>query len=93
MAVRLDKDPKLGKVLAELAQLSDEASRDEFFAHNRWLLSTQSVEGLAEAVREYVRVDVKKALAFAEAAVAIASRVGDKDARARALARCDRSVV
>lgn len=85
MAVRLDKDPKLGKVLAELARLSDEASRDEFFARNRWLLSTQSVEGLAEAVREYVRVDVKKALAFAEAAVAIASRVGDKDARARAL--------
>ena len=65
--------------------LTDEKGRKESLSQLPQLLQPNIVEELAEAVRAAVRVDVPKALALAEAALAIADELQDNEALARGL--------
>ncbi len=69
----------------ELGRLQDGASRTAFLNRFPQLLNLQIVEELAEAVRTAVRVDLKKALALAEAALAIGVNLANGEALARGL--------
>src|SRR5262245_13223146 len=73
------------RIVERLADLPDDASRTEFLIRHPRLLSPSFVEQLVETVRVLVKVDLKKASALADAAVAIADKVGDKESRAFAL--------
>jgi CHAT domain-containing protein len=76
---------QIEELCSELARLPDEASRRAFLDRSPELHQSQIVEQLAEAVRHQVRVDVSQALRLAEAALAIATELPDKEALARAL--------
>src|SRR3954470_19017039 len=69
----------------QLGLLQDETSRKAFLSQSPQLLQLQTVEQLAETVRATVRVDVPKALALAEAALAIAGELKNEEAFARGL--------
>jgi tetratricopeptide (TPR) repeat protein len=69
----------------QLGLLQDETSRKAFLSQYPQLLQLHIVEQLAEAVRIAVRVDVPKALALAEAALAIAGELKNEEAIARGL--------
>jgi CHAT domain-containing protein len=74
-------DTFLNRVFDRLATLSTDAGRVKFVSRLR-LLSTLTVEHLDEAVHKLVRTDLKKAQGLAQAAIAIADRLGDKEAKA-----------
>ncbi len=69
----------------ELGRLPDETSRTAFLGRFPQLVHSQIVEQLADAVRTAVRVDLQRALALAEASLAIAEKLSDKEALARGL--------
>ncbi|HEX8881043.1 MAG TPA: CHAT domain-containing protein [Candidatus Acidoferrum sp.] len=71
--------------IAQLALLSTEADRRNFFTRNRGLVRKEFVEQLAELVVERVRVSTREALHLAEAAILIAQRLKRKDALALSL--------
>lgn len=73
------------EVLDRLAALPDDASRIKFLSYHPRLLSPAFVARLDEAVRVLVRIDLKKAGSLADAAVAIANKLGDKESQAFAL--------
>src|SRR5260370_18042219 len=79
------KDRSYDEVLDRLAALPDDASRIKFLARRPRLLSPSFVIRLDEAVSVLVRVDLKKADAVADAAVPIATELGDNEYRAFAL--------
>jgi CHAT domain-containing protein len=70
---------------AELATLADDRSRRAFVARHADLLSAETVERLSEVVQSKVRVDVKQAMALAEAAELIARKLRSPEALARGL--------
>jgi len=72
------------RVFDRLAQLSTAPLRVRFVSRLH-LLSPATVEHLDEAVRNLVRTDLKKAGELAEAALAIADALGDKESQAFAL--------
>jgi CHAT domain-containing protein len=72
------------RVFDRLAQLPTAPLRVRFVSRLR-LLSPATVEHLDEAVRNLVRTDLKKAGELAEAALAIADALGDKESQAFAL--------
>jgi CHAT domain-containing protein len=72
------------RVFDRLATLATGASRVKFVSRLH-LLSTATVESLDEAVRQLLRTDLKKAQELADAAIAIADTLGDKEAQAFAL--------
>src|SRR4051794_26960006 len=65
--------------------VQDEKSRKDLLLQSPQLLQPHIVEQLAEAVRTAVRVDVPKALALAETALAIAGELRMDEALARGL--------
>lgn len=65
-------DEKTQEIYSELGQLPDEASRKSALEQSPQLVSREVVTQLAEAVRTAVRIDVRKALSLAEAALAVA---------------------
>jgi CHAT domain-containing protein len=73
------------QALEELAGLADDAGRRKFLARHRALLRPEVVSDLADNVREQVRVDVPRALRLAEAAIAIAQKLKNKESKATAL--------
>ncbi|HLW86557.1 MAG TPA: CHAT domain-containing tetratricopeptide repeat protein [Candidatus Sulfotelmatobacter sp.] len=73
------------QLLEELAGLADDARRQKFLAKHRALLRPEIVSDLADKVREQVRVDVPRALRLADAAVAIAQKLKNKESKATAL--------
>ncbi len=73
------------KLLAQLAELSDEAARRAFLSRNPGLLKPEVVTELADQAREKVRVDVRQALSLADAALTIATDLDNKESLARAL--------
>jgi CHAT domain-containing protein len=73
------------KTLAELARLSDDRSRRAFLARHPRLVRSETVTRLSELSSEKLYVDVKAALALAEAAELIARRLREDEARAHAL--------
>jgi CHAT domain-containing protein/predicted negative regulator of RcsB-dependent stress response len=73
------------RLYAALAALPDERSRRRFFARHRRLVRPETVTRLSEIVSRKVRVDVKEALALAEAAELIARRLKSAEALAQGL--------
>ncbi len=69
----------------QLGQEIGEVGRKTFLLQHPELLDASIVESLSEAVRTKVRVDLPQAWALAEAALAIATELGDPEALARAL--------
>jgi CHAT domain-containing protein len=76
---------QIEEVCDELCEVADEASRIALFDRHPQLLQTGVVEQLDEAVRGAVRVDVRRALRLAEAAVAIGEQLHDNQALALGL--------
>lgn len=73
------------KTLEQLAALPDEVSRRKYLSRHRRLLVSSVVVQLDDAVSAHLRKDLPKAQALAEAAVAIAQRLNDKESSAHAL--------
>lgn len=69
--------------IAELARLADDATRKKFLAGHRRLVRKSVVENLCEQARKTWRVDTKRALELAGAALAIAERLKDRGALAQ----------
>ena len=72
-------------LLNKLVDLQHEASLKRFVSRNRVLLRTEVVAELTDRVREQVRVDVRRALRMANAALHIANQLKDDGSRARSL--------
>jgi CHAT domain-containing protein/tetratricopeptide (TPR) repeat protein len=67
------------KLLQDLAGLKDDSSRARFLARRRALFKADVVRQLNDAAREKLRVDPQQALSLAEAAVAIARKLGKQE--------------
>ncbi len=78
-------EPQIRELCLELGHLVDADSQSAFLALHPELVDAGVVEGLAEAVRTTVRVDVPQAVLLADAALAIASILKDDIALARGL--------
>lgn len=73
------------RLYARLAKLPDDRSRRRFLSRHPVLLRREAVARLSEIVPQKVRVDVKEALALAEAAELIARRLRSPEALAQSL--------
>ena len=73
------------RLYAQLAKLPDDRSRRQFLSKHPVLLRREAVARLSEIVPQRVRVDVKEALALAEAAQLIARRLRSPEALAQSL--------
>jgi CHAT domain-containing protein len=73
------------RLFAQLATLTDQRSRRRFLYRHPRLLRAEAVARLSEMVPQKVRVDVKQALALAEAAQLIARQLRSAEARAQGL--------
>lgn len=71
------ESPLPAETLAELGGLQDDAARRSFLRLRPELLRPGTVEQLAEAVRQSLRVDVELALRLAETAVVVANELSD----------------
>ena len=71
-------------LLQELIALADEASREQFVSRHSSLANPATIAGLAEKVREQVRVDVQQALHTADAAVTLAQSLNQPEPLAQA---------
>ncbi len=85
MKAKRSKQSDPDELLIELAKLSDSASREKFLRGHRQLLRRGLIEQLYNTIHEQLKVDVPRAAALAEACLAIAQKMGDKDALARSL--------
>jgi CHAT domain-containing protein len=75
----------LDKLFAELSELGEASSQKEFLADHPQLLHAHVLVRLDDAVSELVRVNLHKALSLAEAGVAIANQLENKEALAHSL--------
>lgn len=73
------------QLLKELASFTDNTSQQKFLSGHQSLLRPEIVSEIADKVREQVRVDVQRALRLAEAALAIARKLKNKESVATAL--------
>jgi len=79
------RQPLSEKLLWELAKLANNASRKRFLTRHRNLCRVSAVHQVNEAVQTLLRKDPQQALALAEAAVAIAEKLGRPELVARSL--------
>jgi CHAT domain-containing protein len=75
----------LEKLFRELRELSDAARQKEFLAHHPELLHVEVVVRLDDAVSQLVRVNLQQALWLAEAGLAIAHQLENREALAHGL--------
>jgi CHAT domain-containing protein len=73
------------KIIEQLALLADEAGRKKYLARHRRLFSPSLVAELDDAVSARLRKDLSQSQALAEAALAIAKKLDNKEATAHAL--------
>jgi CHAT domain-containing protein/Tfp pilus assembly protein PilF len=85
MNAQKDRSSELEKLFTKLSRLQDEKSRTNYIDAHPKILDQSVVARLADAVREHVRVDVTRAMALAESAIAIAERIGNDEASGKAL--------
>jgi tetratricopeptide (TPR) repeat protein len=78
--IHLDAEVAL---FAELSTVSGEAGLEQLLSQHLDLLDPGIVQRLAELAREKVRVNAEESLRIAEAALAVAVRIGDDESRAR----------
>jgi CHAT domain-containing protein len=79
------KQPLSQKLLRELANLATESSRNKFIAAHPRLLKDRVAQQLNDVVRGKLRENAREALYLAEASVAIARRLRNKEALGRSL--------
>jgi CHAT domain-containing protein len=72
-------DQKTEQICCELGCLPDEVARKRFLSRCPQLITAELVKELAEAVRAAVRIDVRKALGLAEAALSIARELATSE--------------
>src|SRR2546422_2612166 len=78
--IKGEKVSDLAQFFADTANLPDKASRTKFLVRHRYLFRPEVVEQMAEAVvRQFARVDTRQAFGLADAAVAIAIKIGNKE--------------
>jgi len=75
---KLKKTPSDDELIARLSEISDETSRKEFLADHPGVEREEFVERLIAGVLTAGRVDTQKALALAEAGVAISLKLGNR---------------
>src|SRR5437867_1223816 len=85
MNAQKDRSSALEKLFTKLSRLQDEKSRKNYIDAHPKILDPSVVAQLADAVREHVRVDVTRAMALAESAIAIGERIGNDEASGKAL--------
>ena len=73
------------QALRDLARLTDDASRAKYLARHPRLLRKTIAAELNEIIRAELRADAQRALALAEAAVAIARKTRDRETLGRSL--------
>src|SRR5438045_421455 len=78
-------EAQIEELCGMLCTLQDEISRRAFLDRSPQVFHAEIVEGLSEAVRHRMRVDVPQALSLAEAALTIAGQLHEEKALARAL--------
>jgi CHAT domain-containing protein len=78
-------EAQIEELCGMLCTLQDEISRRAFLDRSPQVFHADIVEGLSEAVRHRMRVDVPQALSLAEAALTIAGQLHEEKALARAL--------
>jgi len=78
------KSPLTEKLLGELANLTNAASRNRFLARRR-LYRENVLQQLNDVVRSRLRADTRQALTLAESAIAIARRLHNQEALGRGL--------
>src|SRR5215467_14907971 len=74
----------LDTIFERLLDLPDEDGRLRFLSDNK-MFSRETVEHMGATVRVLVRVDLRKARALADTALALAAQLGDNESRAWAL--------
>ncbi|HEY2934588.1 MAG TPA: CHAT domain-containing tetratricopeptide repeat protein [Acidobacteriota bacterium] len=79
------KNPRTEKLFEKIAALPDEAGRQRFLRRHQRLLRADVAEKLARAVYDHLRVDVPQSLRLAEAAVAVAREIDNKETLAISL--------
>ncbi len=85
MTVMPGKQPLFEKIAQDLAGLQDAASRTRYVSRRRGCGRALIVRQLIDASRTNLRIDARKALSLAEAAVTIARRLRNKDNLASSL--------
>ncbi|MGH9712977.1 MAG: CHAT domain-containing protein [Candidatus Acidiferrales bacterium] len=85
MTPRKKLPPLSEKSVRELSGLANDASRARYLAKRRKLWHREVVKQVNEAVQAKLRVDPQQALSLAEAAVAIARKLGSQELLARSL--------
>lgn len=78
------RSKRIEELLTQFSEISDDAVRKQFLARHRSLSKTEVVTAIAEKVLAEVRIDVQRALRLADAGLAIADNVNDRESRARA---------
>ncbi len=82
---RARSKPPDERLFRQLAALSDHDSRRRFVARHPRLVRAETVARLSEAVPQKVRIDVREAMALAEAAEIIARKLGRPESLAQSL--------
>jgi CHAT domain-containing protein len=83
--MKSEETSALDKLFAELSELEDPSSQKEFLADHPDLLHAHVLARLDDAVSELVRVNLNQALSLAEAGMAIANQLENKEALAHSL--------
>jgi len=85
VARRKKKGSLPAKLIADLANLGDDASRARYLSRHPKVCTASIAQQLNEIVRTKLRVDTHEALSLSEAAVAIARKSRDRDILGRTL--------
>ncbi len=85
MVAPVKKTPVSAAILRKLSSLPDDASRERYLKSHPALLRKNVALHLNDVVRSQLRADSRQALSLAEAAVAIARRIHNREALARSL--------
>jgi CHAT domain-containing protein len=83
--MKSERTSDLDKLFAELSELEDVSSQKEFLADHPDLLHAHVLVQLDDAVSDLVRVNLNHALSLAEAGMAIADQLQNKEALAHSL--------
>ncbi len=71
------------ELVTQLSEIGDQTAREEFLAIHPSLIEAEVVAGIADKVLAEVRVDLHRALRLADAGLAIANKLDDRESRAR----------
>ncbi len=85
MTKQHQKAPLSERLLHDLANLANDASRKRYLARHKQLHSENALWQLNDVVRASLRAEPRKALALAESAIAIALKLRSQEAMGRAL--------